>query len=185
MSVKNQQILVSRDGGDSWSRAVPSLPSDQHIHSFAFDPNRPDVVWAGGWHGEIYRSEDDGQSWAAVGQPLFPSTVDVLAVEPGDGRRIWAAGQGVSLSTDGGATWHAVPGGLTSPAVAALELVQTAVGIRVVIGTYGGGVFRLEPTSPRQPSGRTGSGAAPTPKTVDRVSQATASRQVTRPTGRR
>jgi photosystem II stability/assembly factor-like uncharacterized protein len=154
VSVKNQQILVTRDGGDTWSRSVAGLPYDQSIQSFAFDPARPEVVWAGGWHGVVYRSEDGGQSWAVAGEPVLPSRINVLAVEPGDGRRIWAAGQGVSLSSDGGKNWEPVPGGLISPTVAALELVQTAAGIRVVIGTYGGGVLTLDQTPPRRPSGR-------------------------------
>jgi len=154
VSVKSEQILVTHDGGDSWSRSAAGLPYDQSIQSFAFDPSRPEVVWAGSWHGEIYRSEDDGQSWSAAGLSLSPSTADALAVEPGDGDRIWAAGQGVSLSTDGGVTWGLVPGGLVSPTVTALELVQRPAGVRVVIGTSGGGVLTLDPTPPRRPSGR-------------------------------
>ena len=181
------RLVVSRDGGDTWAEARNNLPDNERIWSIAFSPDLPGVVWAGGGSGQVYRSKTDGFLWASAGDPVAGSAVVALVAEPGDGSRVWAATEwnGVFLTTDGGQTWSSVSGGLATPRVNCLVPVPGRAGQALLAGTNGGGIFRLEPTSPRQPSGRTGSGAAPTPKIVNRVSQATASRQVTRPTGRR
>ena len=43
------------------------------VLSVAFDPNDPDVLWAGSAGGGLYRSGDFGQSWRQMGGDHLPS----------------------------------------------------------------------------------------------------------------
>ncbi|MBI2325429.1 MAG: hypothetical protein HYY42_01690 [Chloroflexi bacterium] len=110
-------LLVSRDGGRSWS---PIGPSGDAM-GIAMPPGTKRAYAAG--HDAFFRSDDGGQTWSSD-RPALPGT-DVhgfaaSAVTPG---RFYAfvVGHGLFRSDDGGSTWArsgTAPGSTMSIAVA-------------------------------------------------------------------
>ena len=92
-------------GGHVWRRAV-GLPVNVFISGLSFDPHSPPsrltmFVTADGY---VYKSVDDGHSWKKC-EP-GPYRVHFTAVDPANGRHVYAGGRsGFWLSEDGGATW--------------------------------------------------------------------------------
>lgn len=78
------------------------------FHSLAFSPDNPNVVFFG-HHNGLMRSDDSGQTWAAlVDRPNFDAMG--LAVSRANGRQLYLAGHDIfQVSMDGGATWQPVP----------------------------------------------------------------------------
>jgi len=108
------------------------------IYSLAIARSNASILFAGTYHGGVYKSTDGGASWNPTGPGLNPSAVVyALAVDPtnpnivfagtrGDannvtsdcsgldsgGSNVYDYGGGVYRSTDGGATWKKVDEGL-------------------------------------------------------------------------
>jgi len=104
-------VWRSVDGGASWRRASRGLP-DGNVPALAVHPSDPNTVLAG--VGTVYKTTDSGLHWTlsdtGLGQARSdPATVDVVYSRT-DPSTVYAltedpAYAGVSVSTDGGATW--------------------------------------------------------------------------------
>jgi photosystem II stability/assembly factor-like uncharacterized protein len=104
-------VARSIDGGTTWTivaGAAAGLPEGET--QAAADAI---VATADGYlasiGGLLYRSTDDGLTWAAIG---VPAAFDDLATTGETGSTIWAAsGSGQFASDDGGLTWRPIEGG--------------------------------------------------------------------------
>lgn len=128
-------VYRSTDGGSTWTPA--GLAGSDRIGRLAIDPTNPNRIFAaatgslfvpGGVRG-LYRTTDAGATWQLVlpGGNGTTGAIDV-AIDPRNPNRIFAAmwdhkrqpegrtyggvGSGLFRSTDGGATWARVAGGL-------------------------------------------------------------------------
>ena len=118
-------IYRSTDGGHTWSRADVELPADTSVASIRFDPqdgNR--VLAADGGAGNLFISEDGGQSWRqefSINQVLTPNSgIGRLFARVEDGVTVFYAGtryDGVVRSSDGGLNWAWLGEGLTGSAL--------------------------------------------------------------------
>ena len=118
----NVGLYKSSDGGATWSVIAPTnviglditavVPTrntdvDQQVVLLSALSKRDGggVVRQGG----IFRSTDGGRSFERI---VDGEATDLVA-DPGNANRFYAGvqGQGVMISTDGGATWNPVPGG--------------------------------------------------------------------------
>ncbi|MGH9827590.1 MAG: WD40/YVTN/BNR-like repeat-containing protein, partial [Blastocatellia bacterium] len=108
----------STDGGASWNRTLPGLPTD-----LAIDPLEPKKLYlamVGVFDGSgrppgIYQSLDSGNTWNLIRPFSFANGVSTakIALAPSDPRTIYAYYGGFNpglqvlfeVSTDGGATW--------------------------------------------------------------------------------
>jgi photosystem II stability/assembly factor-like uncharacterized protein len=117
MAIEVDGIRYSGDGGESW-RALDHVSPNPDGHCVVVTPGPPKtVVYA--VNNEIYRSTDDGATWAAVGvRETFPwGHVRNVAVHPTDPRTLFAAigdatpGEtgAVMRSRDVGETWETLP----------------------------------------------------------------------------
>ncbi|PYQ63209.1 MAG: hypothetical protein DMF53_10795 [Acidobacteria bacterium] len=93
------------------------------VLSVAFDPNDPDVLWAGSAGGGLYRSGDFGQSWRQMGGDHLPSLwIGALAIDPRNPQVLYmGTGDpntnlhsfggfgGLLKTTDGGLTFQTLP----------------------------------------------------------------------------
>jgi photosystem II stability/assembly factor-like uncharacterized protein len=122
-------LEVSRDGGCNWTCAAGSL-ANESIVDIAVRPDAPDTVVAltntplpadagGGTYSQVFRSTDDGASWAPIGTPLDPSVIaTTIDVAPSDAHRLYVSATrgfgptrtaSLFASTDDGATWTEWP----------------------------------------------------------------------------
>ncbi len=141
-------IYRSTDGGHTWSRADVELPADTSVASIRFDPqdgNR--VLAADGGAGNLFISEDGGQSWRqefSVNQVLTPNSgIGRLFTRVEDGVTIFYAGtryDGVVRSSDGGLNWAWFGEGLTGSALRVRAFADKAGALYA--GTHDG-VWRL------------------------------------------
>ena len=104
-------VRRTTDGGDSW-QTVLNVTNSHGITSVVIDPNNPDTVYAGstGEEGEIYVSNDSGETWSKLNDNLTFTTImrqAQLKVHPSDKNIIYAGTWmgGTYKSVDGGSSW--------------------------------------------------------------------------------
>jgi photosystem II stability/assembly factor-like uncharacterized protein len=127
-------VYKSEDGGKRWKNM--GLKNSEHIANIIVHPTNPDIVyvaaygpvWSEGGERGVYKSTDGGQTWACV-KAVSPYTgCNELVMDPRDPEVLYAAfhqrmrtvftyiGGGpesaLFKSTDGGASWHKLEGGL-------------------------------------------------------------------------
>jgi len=96
-------LLISRDGGESWAPAHGGLET---LSVRALVPAPPDPsIWSVGTVEGVYWSRDGGRSWARLG--LADVTVFCLLAGPDRGHLYAGTTDGVYRSEDGGASWEA------------------------------------------------------------------------------
>nr|WP_201749240.1 glycosyl hydrolase [Micromonospora acroterricola] len=144
-------LYASRDGGRTWR--FLGLRDSGAIGAITVDPADPRRIFVaaagslynGGGDRGVYRSTDGGATWARVlaGANEFTGATEVL-LDPRDPGRLYAVlwdhrrvpdlrtyggvGSGVYRSTDGGASWQRLAGGLPAagPDVGRIGLGQSA-----------------------------------------------------------
>src|ERR1700674_2801220 len=92
-----------------WRSLGPTGPAV--VNSFAFDPEQPEIAFAGLQGGGIARSVDGGLTWRTINQGLNHAYIDHLTVHPRSSQLVYAT-NGVSQlvrSTDGGMSWSELP----------------------------------------------------------------------------
>ena len=101
-------VLVTRDGGKTWSSSTPlELKTDERIATAAFDADGPQGVVVGD-EGSVFVTQDGGQTW----KPSTPlelkkyESIDTGAFDV-DGQQGVAVGDegSVFVTLDGGQTW--------------------------------------------------------------------------------
>jgi photosystem II stability/assembly factor-like uncharacterized protein len=122
-AIANAGLWASDDAGDSWQplgTGDGSAVIDNRATSIVFDPHDPQVFWETGIFGSdggLYRTDDGGTTFTALGTLTFTQLVGVDFGDPA--RSTLLAGthgqkQQLHLSRDGGETWANV--GLNLPA---------------------------------------------------------------------
>jgi photosystem II stability/assembly factor-like uncharacterized protein len=96
-------LLVSRDGGRSWT---PTALQNADAMALAIPIADPSVIYAAG-HNVFYKSLDGGATWQLVPTNLPGLDIHGFAVDPANADQVYAhvVGYGVFGSQDGGRTW--------------------------------------------------------------------------------
>jgi len=136
--------------------AQNSKNSAGRMLDIAFDPNDPDVIWAGSASGGVWKSADAGAFWAAVGDNMPSLAVscivvhntnsDIIYVGTGEvnGSADAVGGAGILKSFDGGVTWSTT-GYSTDYSdywTRVSELVMDETDPEILIAATNTGVFR-------------------------------------------
>ncbi|MBI4877335.1 MAG: hypothetical protein HY822_22135 [Acidobacteria bacterium] len=123
-------VFKSIDGGDTWALKNNGLPEKEPF-AWRLAQDREGVLYlvvarrsedtsiGTPNDGALFRSTDGAESWQRVALPAGVNGPNGLAIDPGDSRRLYlaswarrtaagAAGGGIFLSEDGGATWRHV-----------------------------------------------------------------------------
>lgn len=99
----NLGVVVSRDGGESWSRLADGVGGPVDFHQMDISKADPQVVY--GVYDGLQRSTDGGRSWTRVG--AAPEGIIDLAASSREVDRIYAATRrGLRVSADGGHAWQ-------------------------------------------------------------------------------
>ncbi|MBO6574112.1 MAG: T9SS type A sorting domain-containing protein [Rhodothermales bacterium] len=136
-------ILVSRDGGTSWSKTLDwAAEQGRGVQMITVNPLRPASVWAATTEG-LYVSYNAGRSWTNV-HPVIMAT-DV-SLHPADTSLVLAAhgnlgtpGNGLYRSLDGGATWSRTTEGLPATWRGKALITQAPSDPNVAYATIGNG----------------------------------------------
>lgn len=107
-------LAHSADGGGTWRLANAGLPAD--VTAIETSARQPDLVWAATTRGVVWRSNDAGRSWHALGRATASpwAGIDALRVDPNEPNEMiatwsWAnpspGDSGVATSHDGGRSW--------------------------------------------------------------------------------
>lgn len=103
----NLGVMVSRDGGKSWSQLAQGAGGPVDFHQMDVSKADPKVIY--GVYGDLQKSTDGGRGWTRIG-PAPEGTMS-LAASGKDVDRLYAATrQGLLVSTDGGRKWQAAHG---------------------------------------------------------------------------
>jgi len=123
----------------------PMGPLGGDVRSLAADPSHPERVYLGTTDGYVFGSHDAGNIWERLGLAgSINAVVTAIVVDPRDSGIVFAAswtrekngeGGGVSISGDGGRTWH--ESGLVGHAVRALAQAPSEPN-RLVAGALDG-----------------------------------------------
>lgn len=106
-------VLVSFDAGRSWESGDTGLPPLGSPEELVVASSSPDTAYiavdlGGGTLDSLYASSDGGRSWQPRSQQPGSGMVG-FEVDPIVPNELWAYGNGLSHSTDGGSTWAPVP----------------------------------------------------------------------------
>jgi photosystem II stability/assembly factor-like uncharacterized protein len=153
VGVAQHGLWASSDGGGSWHALGTGAGSDvitNRTVTFVFDPDHPRVFWESGIYngGGVYRSDDDGATFHALGDVHHDDVVSIDFTDPM--RRVLLAGgheqqQTLHRSSDGGATWTNVGASLPPSNFSSNPLVIDATTPLVGCSGYASapnGIFR-------------------------------------------
>jgi photosystem II stability/assembly factor-like uncharacterized protein len=109
-------LFETGDGGENWVKIHDVYPS-QCFANVQFDPLGRGIVYAisdsgGSCQGGIFKSEDDGRSWGAIGFEGLGidqyHQLQTLAIDQQDGSLYLSTIQGIYVSKDDGDTWQSI-----------------------------------------------------------------------------
>lgn len=146
-------VLVSDDGGRSWTRVPPGALPDALPGEAMFAASGTCLtvsgsgdVWigtGGGAQARVYHSADRGRSWSVTGTTVHAGSAasGIFAVAfradghgvavGGDYTQPHAATANVALSADGGRSWRAAPGPLVSAYLSGVAWVDDTIVVAV------------------------------------------------------
>jgi hypothetical protein len=97
-------VMVSADGGVSWSRITEGIDGPVAFLALEFSRVDPDIVY-GASDSRVQISRDGGSSWTMAGKP--PADIFDLAASSLDGDTVYVATPGgIFGSRDGGGSWQ-------------------------------------------------------------------------------
>lgn len=131
-------VLLSRDGGKTWTRSGADTPGLRQIESLAFDPSDPKTLYAGTWR-QAFRTRDGGATWSRIAEGMvLDATVYAWDFDPRDSRNIWVSTCGWVYNTrNGGDLWTRFQQGFTNRRSHAVLRDPTRPGV-VYAATVGG-----------------------------------------------
>jgi len=101
-AVAGDGVVVSEDGGASWSECGPIAGGAYHV---AFGPFNPNVVYARDWE-KLYRSVSGCHGWGVIDQPDL-NRYGFLVADPSRPRTVYADTlNGPIVSSDRGKSWR-------------------------------------------------------------------------------
>ena len=159
-------IHRSKDGGAHWDLVSKTLPQDFWVSSLAASVHKKERLIAGlnGYRNDhfapyIFISENGGDAWKNIASDLPLGAVNSVTEDPNHENILYAGtDNGLYVTLDLGATWHAFSKDL--PAVAVHDVVVQAREKHLLVGTHGRSIFKadmapLVALAPKMASGKT------------------------------
>ena len=148
------RVWLTRDDGENWKEITKGLPFNKHVAKITtsmHDPARVYLVLNDRRQDNhtpyAYRSDDFGSTWIPIAGNLPGSPVNVIIEHP-DRPNIVFCGtdMGVYISSHRGKIWVAMNGNIPA-AVSVNDMFIHPRDKKLVIGTYGRGVYVLDDIS--------------------------------------
>ena len=157
-------ILVGTDDGrmykitfssltNTWTTVTLATPRAGYVSDIISDPDDSDIIWATYSNvngGHVFRSDDDGGSWADVSSSLPNIPVNSIELDPSNTDTVFvAADVGVYRSDDAGLSWNAFSLGL--PNALAKDLLFHPESRLLRVATKSRGIWEIQVDSSGQP----------------------------------
>lgn len=126
-------FIFSQESHSQWKYSSTNVESTQYTWAIAVIG---EDMFAGLFDGGVYKSTDNGKSWAAANKGIEYEDVDYLAA---NGSNLYAAiyAKGVWTSNDKGASWRQISNGLLNKYVNAITVSNNVL----FAGTRDGGIY--------------------------------------------
>jgi len=99
------EISSSQAGESAWIQT--NGPFGGAINTIEIDPVHPDILYAGGAGGGVFKSTDDGTTWTMLEQIISPSEhIHDIFLSPNDPLTVYALAGRLYKSTNGGESWR-------------------------------------------------------------------------------
>ena len=100
-----ESVFKSTDRGMTWTSCTPA--PGLRVVQVAVAPSSSNIVYAGGYLGNLWKSTDGGNTWDLI--LIYP--ISSIAIDPGDANKVYVGGDyAVEASHDGGYNWWTIPG---------------------------------------------------------------------------
>ncbi|KAA0256253.1 MAG: hypothetical protein EDX89_02350 [Acidobacteria bacterium] len=131
-------------GSTAWEPAGAGIPYAR-VQALAFAADGK-TAWAGTDREGVFRSTDGGKSWTESRSGLGRVNVQAIALDPEAAGTLWAAtwDKGLFRSKDDGKSWARAGGDPPHPDLVAV-CVEPGPRKSILVGTSGGGAWRLDP----------------------------------------
>jgi photosystem II stability/assembly factor-like uncharacterized protein len=146
--VAQKGLWATHDGGKTWTSlgtGAGSATITNRISAIVWDPDHAGTFWESGIYnaGGVYKSTDDGKTFAQAGTVTHDDSVSVDLSDPA--RKTMLAGahetpKKLNKSVDGGATWNDIGASLPSTGFCTSTLVLDAN--TFLVGCNGDGIYR-------------------------------------------
>jgi photosystem II stability/assembly factor-like uncharacterized protein len=148
------RVWYTPDDGKTWREVTKGLPVNKHVIKIAASVSVPGRVYIAlndrredNHSVYLFRSDDFGNTWRSISGDLPPSPANVIAEDPADPSVLFCGtDMGVYLSRNGGKNWLCLNANLPA-AVSVNDLFIHPRDRKLVIGTYGRGVYILDDLS--------------------------------------
>lgn len=129
-------VPLSGSGPAPWIQT--NGPSGGIISTVEIDPDHPDILYAGGTGGGVFKTVDGGATWTMLEQVVSPSRqIHDLLVSPNDPRIVYALAGRLYQSTNSGQSWQLLDQDLWFSCVA----MDSASPRVLIAGTWDGKVY--------------------------------------------
>lgn len=149
------RVWITVDDGTNWKEITDNLPKNKHVAKiFASTTQHPPNFYVvlndrrqDNHRPYIYHLNSDPVTWKSISSNLPPSPANVIIEDP-DVKDVLYCGtdMGVYISKDAGKSWIAINGNLPA-AVSVNDMFIHPRDKKLVIGTYGRGVYVLDDLS--------------------------------------
>ncbi|HTQ12132.1 MAG TPA: hypothetical protein VMI31_18865 [Fimbriimonadaceae bacterium] len=134
-------VAVTKDGGTTWTQ-IPTPQPDKWVSRIVASKYEEGTVYCAqsgyredDWAAYLWKSTDYGKTWTSIVGDLPNETINVVREDPDHKNMLYVGtDMGVFVSSDGGAHWDALQGGL--PHVPVHDLVIQAREHDLVIATH-------------------------------------------------
>lgn len=106
------RVVLTKDGGATWNQIFNDASQDNPVRAIALNPYNLNQIVIGLGSGSVIKSQDGGLSWQLAKE--FSDRVNRILWQ-GSNLYVLTNTQGLYLSTDAGATFNLISGGVVAP----------------------------------------------------------------------